>query len=93
MPSAGPRLRFPPPALVSCTCHASSDGFAVRSRDLATGAETTLVRSQTDLRARISPDGGAVAYNPSLFEPNETVIYLVASSWRRLPLSFAILAG
>ena len=54
------------------------EGFDVRLRDMKTGAETTLVQSPVDLRARISPDGSTIAYNPSLLNPNEKVIYLIS---------------
>ncbi|MBI3693623.1 MAG: serine/threonine-protein kinase [Acidobacteria bacterium] len=56
------------------------EGWAVRARDTTTGTETTLVQSQSDMRARISPDGSTVAYNPSAFAEGEKVIHLVSSS-------------
>ena len=55
------------------------DGWGARVRDMKTGAETTLVRSPTAFRVRLSPDGATIAYNPSISE-KETVIYLVSSS-------------
>jgi serine/threonine protein kinase len=42
------------------------DGWGARVRDVKTGAETTLVRSPVAFRARLSPDGETLAYNPSV---------------------------
>jgi Tol biopolymer transport system component len=55
------------------------ENFAARVRDTKTGAETTVAQSQTDMRARLSPDGSAVAYN-SAYSEGERVLHLVASS-------------
>jgi Tol biopolymer transport system component len=53
------------------------DGFGVRARDMATGAETTLVQSPVDVRARLSPDGTVLAYNPTAQNETESVIFLI----------------
>jgi Tol biopolymer transport system component len=55
------------------------DSFGARLRDLKTSVETTLVRSPVFFRARLSPDGSTVAYNPT-DNVNETVIHLVSSA-------------
>jgi Tol biopolymer transport system component len=54
------------------------EGYGVRLRDMKTGGETTLVQSPVDMRARISPDGSTIAYNPSSFNEKEKVIYLIS---------------
>jgi serine/threonine protein kinase/Tol biopolymer transport system component len=56
------------------------DGWGVRFRDMKTGSETTLVRSPVPIKVRLSPDGAMGAYNPSVSNEKETVIYLVSSS-------------
>ena len=56
------------------------EGPSIRLRDIKTGAETTLVQSRADMRARISPDGSVVAYNLSATNENETVIHLISTS-------------
>jgi dipeptidyl aminopeptidase/acylaminoacyl peptidase len=56
------------------------DGYGARVRDVKTGAETTLVRSPIAFRARLSPNGETLAYNPSGQNERETVIHLVSSS-------------
>jgi hypothetical protein len=54
------------------------EGFGVRLRDMKTGVETTLVQSPVDMRARISPDGSTIAYNPSSLNEKESLIYLIS---------------
>jgi Tol biopolymer transport system component/tRNA A-37 threonylcarbamoyl transferase component Bud32 len=56
------------------------DGFGLRMRDMKTGSETTLLRSPSALRARISPDGSTVAYNLSATDEKERVIHLIAAT-------------
>jgi len=53
------------------------EGYRVRLREMSTGVETTLVQAAADMRARISPDGSTVAYNPSTNNEKESVIYLI----------------
>ena len=55
------------------------DGYAVRLRDMKTGVETTVAQAADDMRARISPDGGTIAYTPSVNEA-EKVIYLASTT-------------
>jgi serine/threonine protein kinase len=55
------------------------DGYGIRVRDMKTSMEKTLVQSQQDMRARISPDGTTVAYNLTNREV-ETTIYVISSS-------------
>ncbi len=55
------------------------DGYGIRVRDTRTAAETILLQSPGNLRARLSPDGSTVAYNPTNNE-KESVISLVSSS-------------
>jgi eukaryotic-like serine/threonine-protein kinase len=52
------------------------DGYAVRALD---GAERTLVQSRSEMRAKISPDGAMVAFNPTVAE-KESAIHLIAFS-------------
>ena len=56
------------------------DGWGARARDMKTGSEATLVRSPIGFRARLSPDGETLAYNPSANNEKETVIHLVSTS-------------
>lgn len=56
------------------------DGFGVRLRNMNSGAETTLVQSPVDMRARLSPDGSAVAYNPTSSNEKERVIFLIPAA-------------
>jgi len=55
------------------------DGYGVRVRDLKTAAETTVLQSPNDVRARLSPYGSVVAYNLTTGQ-RETTIHLVPSS-------------
>jgi Tol biopolymer transport system component len=55
------------------------EGYRVRLRDVKTGAETTLAQATNDMRARISPDGGTIAYTPSINE-REKVVYLISAT-------------
>jgi Tol biopolymer transport system component len=50
--------------------------YALRSRDMSTGTEKVLLQQPTGFRARISPDGRTIAYNPQGTE-NTTKIYLI----------------
>jgi eukaryotic-like serine/threonine-protein kinase len=56
------------------------EGYSVRTRDMATGAEKVLLQQSAEPRARISPDGNLVAYNPTSINDKETSIYLVPAS-------------
>jgi Tol biopolymer transport system component len=56
------------------------EGFSLRSRDMSSGAEKVLMRQADEMRARISPDGATVAYNPTVNDDTETAIYLAPSS-------------
>jgi Tol biopolymer transport system component len=53
--------------------------YSLRSRDMTSGAEKVLLQQPTGFRARISPDGRTIAYNPTGTE-NMTQIYLVPAS-------------
>ncbi len=52
------------------------DGYTVRTRDLATGAEKVLLQQPMEPRAKISPDGSMVAYNQHANLESENTIYL-----------------
>jgi dipeptidyl aminopeptidase/acylaminoacyl peptidase len=57
------------------------DGYGVRVRDVKTGKETSVVQTSDNIRAKISPDGSAVAYSLSTFtNEKERVIYLVPAA-------------
>lgn len=56
------------------------DSYSLRIRELATGAEKTLLQQTNALRARISPDGSSVAYNPTANSEKENTVYLVSTS-------------
>jgi Tol biopolymer transport system component/tRNA A-37 threonylcarbamoyl transferase component Bud32 len=55
------------------------DAFEIQVRDMASGAEKTLIRNNTGMRVRISPDGRVVAYNLTPNNEKETDIYLMPS--------------
>ena len=56
------------------------DSYSLRVREIATGAEKTLIQQTTSFRARISPDGSRVAYNPTDNSEKENTIHLVSTS-------------
>ena len=58
---------------------ASLGNHDLRVRNLATGSEQTLVQLRSHFRARISPDGSTVAYNPSSTNEAETTIFVVSA--------------
>lgn len=53
------------------------EASVLRLRNLSTGAEQTLTKLPDDFRARISPDGSQVAFNPTGQLEREAVIRLV----------------
>ena len=56
------------------------ESSSVRVREVASGAETVLLQQPAEMRARISPDGNQVAFNPSANNEKESVIYTVAAT-------------
>ena len=56
------------------------DAYSLRVREAATSSERVLLQQPGDLRARISPDGGSVAYNPTASSEKENAVYLVSTS-------------
>jgi len=55
------------------------ENFALRVRDLKGGSETTLLQFPEPSRARLSPDGSTVAYNPRHIE-GQPAIFLISAS-------------
>jgi len=56
------------------------ENYSVRTRDMETGAEKGLLQLPREPRVRISPDGSTVAYNPTVANEGETVIFVVPAA-------------
>jgi hypothetical protein len=57
------------------------ENYAVRTRDMETGAEKVLLQQPREPRVRISPDRNTVAYGPNVSSVNENpfLIFLIPS--------------
>jgi Tol biopolymer transport system component len=55
------------------------DSYSIRTRDMRTGTDKALLNLPQQPRAKISPDGNTVAYNPAGLDDSETVIFLVSA--------------
>jgi Tol biopolymer transport system component len=56
------------------------ESYSLRTRDMAAGTEKVLLQQPAEPRARISPGGSQVAYNPTAANEKETTIYLAPAS-------------
>ena len=56
------------------------DSFSLRVRNIPTGSEKTLLEQTTNLRAKISPDGSTVAYNPKDNDETENTVLLLSTA-------------